>query len=200
MKDMGYTQSQGDHTLFIRHSKTGGVTALLVCVDDIIITGNDGQEQLRLKKHLAEEFEIKHLGKLKYFLGIEVAHSKQGIFISQQKYVFDLLQETGYIACQPVSTPIDLNQKIGAAEEDRPVDKGMYQCLVGRLIYLSHTRPDIAYALSVINQCTIPKKLTCRQSIEYCSISKEIREEVFCIEETQVFQWQHTQMLIMRGL
>ena len=148
----GYRQSQGDHTLFVKHSKTGGVTDLLVYVDDIIVTGNDENEQNLLKQCLTKEFEIKQLGRLKYFLGIEVAHSKQGIFISQQKYVTDLLKETGKLACKPADTPIDPNHKLGEALEDPMVDREMYQRLVGKLIYLSHTRPDIAYAVSVVSQ------------------------------------------------
>ena len=119
---------------------------------DIIVTGNDKMEKQILRQHLANEFEIKELGKLKYFLGIEVAHSRQGIFISQQKYVTDLLKETGKLGCKPASTPIDPNHKLGEAEGDTSVDREMYQRLVGKLIYLSHTRPDIAYAVSVISQ------------------------------------------------
>ena len=101
---------------------------------------------------LATKFEIKNLGRLKYFLGIEVAHSKKGIFISQQKYITDLLKETGKTACKPTSIPVDPNIKLGSAEEDIAVDKEMYQRLVGRLIYLSHTRPDIAFAVSLVSQ------------------------------------------------
>jgi hypothetical protein len=149
---MGYKQSQGDHTLFIKHSPSGGVTALLVYVDDIIVTRDDDKERQILSQCLAKEFKIKALGRLKYFLGIEVAHSRLGIFISPQKYVKDLLEETGKIVCKPKSTPIDLNLRLGKAEEDVAVDREMYQRLVGRLIYLSHTRLDIAYAISMISQ------------------------------------------------
>ena len=105
MKEFGYKQSQGDHTLFIKHFVVGGVTALLVYVDDIIVTRNDEREKHEVKQRLEKEFEIKEIGKLKYFLGIKVAYSTQGIFISQQKYVIDLLAETGKIRCKPVSTP-----------------------------------------------------------------------------------------------
>lgn len=104
---MGYNQSQGDHTLFINHSKLGGVTTLLVYVDDIIVIRNDLEEREALRCQLANEFEIKDLGKLKYFLGIEVAYSKRAIFISQHKYVLDLLKETGKLACKPVEMPIE---------------------------------------------------------------------------------------------
>ena len=116
------------------------------------MTGNDERENHEVKHRLPTEFEIKELGKLKYFLGIEVAYSTQGIFISQQKYVTDLLAETGKIGCKLVSSPMDPNHKFGEAKEEPVVDKRMYQRLVGRLIYLAHTRLDIAYSVSVISQ------------------------------------------------
>ena len=121
-------------------------------VDDIIVTGNDEKEKNTLKQCLAKEFEIKDLGKLKYFHGIEVAWSKQGIFISQQKYVIDLLRETGMMASKPVATAIKQNHKLNEALGEKKVNRKMYQRLVGRLIYLAHTRPDIAYSVSVISQ------------------------------------------------
>ena len=80
---MNYHQSQGDHTSFIKHNSSGKLTALIVYVDDIIVTRNDEGEIQRLKTYLSNEFEIKDLGSLKYFLEIEVARSKGGIFISQ---------------------------------------------------------------------------------------------------------------------
>ena len=148
----GYKQSQGNHTLFIKHSISGGVTSLIVYVDDIIVTGNDEKEKNTLKQCLAKEFEIKDLGKLKYFLGIEVARSKQGIFISQQKYVIDLLRETGMMDSKPIATPIEQNHRLSEVLGEKKVDRKMYQRLVGRLIYLAHTRLDIAYSVSVISQ------------------------------------------------
>ena len=95
---------------------------------------------------------MKNLGGLKYFLGIEVARSNQGIFLSQRKYILDLLSEVGLLECKPVDTPIVQNHKLGIYPDQKPADKGRYQRLVGKLIYLSHTRPDIAYAVSVVSQ------------------------------------------------
>lgn len=82
MKSMGFGQLQGDHTLFITKSSFNRITALIVYVDDIIVTEDDLEEIRKLKKKLAEEFEIRNLRKLKYFLGIEVAYSKNDILIS----------------------------------------------------------------------------------------------------------------------
>ena len=151
MKATEYRQSQGDHTLFIKQSTTGGVTALLVYVNDIIVMGNDEKEKQDLKQCLIKEFEIKELEKLKYFLGIEVSYSRQGIFVSQQKYVTNLLKETGKLGCKLTTTPIEANQKLGEAKEEPIVDKEMYQRLVGKLIYLAHTQPNIAYLVSMIS-------------------------------------------------
>jgi len=149
---MGYRQSHGDHTLFIKHSQEGKLTLHLVYVDDMIVAGDDEHEKQILKEKLAAQFEMKDLGKLKYFLGIEVAYSKKGIFISQQKYVIDLLKETGMINCKTTGVPIEQNRRIGSVEGSSTVNEGQYQRLVGKLIYLAHTRPDIAYVVSVVSQ------------------------------------------------
>ncbi|XP_038698474.1 uncharacterized mitochondrial protein AtMg00810-like [Tripterygium wilfordii] len=114
-------------------------------------SGNDPDEASQLKKYLAKEFEIKDLGRLKYFLGIEVARSPTGIFISQRKYILDLLKEIGMLGCKPTNTPIEASQKLMAGV-GRKVDKERYQRLVGRLIYLTHMRPDVTYAVSIVSQ------------------------------------------------
>ncbi|RVX03304.1 Retrovirus-related Pol polyprotein from transposon RE1 [Vitis vinifera] len=95
---------------------------------------------------------MKNLGGLQYFLGIEVARSKQGIFLSQRKYVLDILIEVGMLECKSVDTPIVQNHRLGEYSDQAPMDKGRYQRLVGKLIYLSHTRLDIAYVVSVVSQ------------------------------------------------
>ena len=151
MKKYGFQQSNADHTLFLKH-RHGKVTALIIYVDDMIITGNDEEEVSELQNRLASEFEMKSLGNLKYFLRIEVARSAQGIFLSQRKYVLDLLAEVGLLDCKPADTPIMQNHRLGEYPDQEPTDKEGYQRLVGKLIYLSHTRPDIAYSVSVVSR------------------------------------------------
>jgi hypothetical protein len=151
MRKYGFQQSNSDHTLFLKH-RLGKVTALIVYVDDMIITGDDAEEISRLQEQLSTEFEMKNLGGLKYFLGIEAARSRQGIFLSQIKYVLDLLSEVGLLECKPADTLIVPNHKLGEYTDQVPADKERYQRLVGKLIYLSHTCPDIAYAVSVVSQ------------------------------------------------
>src|SRR6266540_5801944 len=148
--NIGYGQCNGDHTLFYRHLK-GKITILAVYVDDIIITGDDKEEIARLKECLSKAFEVKDLGRLKYFLGIEVARSAEGIALSQRKYTLDLLNDAGMLGCRTAPTPIDQNYQLTAQSGDS-VDIERYQRLVGRLLYLCHTRPDIAFSVSVVSR------------------------------------------------
>ncbi len=89
---------------------------------------------------------------MKYFLGIEVYRSKRGIFINQKKYILDLLAEVGMLDCKPADTPIVTNHRLQTSLEGEPSDREKYQKLVGKLIYLSHTRPDIAYVVGVVSR------------------------------------------------
>ncbi|XP_019242504.1 PREDICTED: uncharacterized protein LOC109222629 [Nicotiana attenuata] len=91
--------------------------------------GDDKKEMSRLNKLLAHEFEIKDLGKLQYFIGIEVARSKRGIFISQRKYILDLLKETGMTGCKLAESPIESNHKLQSGVRES-VDKKRYQRLL----------------------------------------------------------------------
>jgi hypothetical protein len=148
--DMGYGQCNGDHTVFYKLTNQK-ITIQAVYVDDIIITGDDETELVRLKGSLSKAFEVKDLGQLKYFLGIEVARSAKGIVLTQRKYVLDLLNEIGMIQCRAAATLTDQYCKI-TAQSGELVEKENYQKLVGRLLYLCHTRPGIAYAVSIVSR------------------------------------------------
>ncbi|RDX58552.1 hypothetical protein CR513_62128, partial [Mucuna pruriens] len=118
-------QSQGDHTLFIKHFLDGKLILLLAYVDDMIIISDDKIAKLTLKEKLATQFEMKELGKLKYLFKIEVAYSKQDIFISQRKYVHDLLKEIGKLGWNTSGVPIEHNHRI-ECEESPTIEKSQY--------------------------------------------------------------------------
>ena len=130
MRAFGYRQSNWDHTLFLKH-RNGKVTTLIVYVDDMVVTGNNPPDQAALENYLSKEFEMKDLGSLKYFFGIEVLRCKFEIFLSQRKYVFDLLKETSMTGYKPVSTPLAEGMKLGINQNQGSIDKGRYQRLVG---------------------------------------------------------------------
>lgn len=114
-----------DHTLFHKRVDTD-ITLLIVYVDGMIVIGSNLYEIEELQYFLAKEFEMKDLGALKYFLGIEVSQSKHGLFLSQRKYTLDLLAETGNSACKPVDTPIEVNHGLSIYPDQIPTNKERY--------------------------------------------------------------------------
>lgn len=103
---LGFTQSQADHSLFV-HSDGDLFTASLVYVDDIVITGNDPGCDVSVKFVLDQKFGIKDLNYLKYFLGLEIARSDKGISLNQRKYALEVLKEARMIGCKPAKTPME---------------------------------------------------------------------------------------------
>ena len=124
----------------------------VVYVDDIVITGNDQDGITNLKQHLFKHFQTKDLGKLKYFLGIEVAQSSSGIAISQRKYALDILEETGMMGCRPIDTSMDPNVKLLPGQGEPLSNPERNRRLLGKLNYLTVTRPDISFPMSVVSQ------------------------------------------------
>ena len=84
-----------------------GLLVIVIYVDDLIITGDDKVQIANVKKVLGAEFDMKDLGELMYFLGIEVIRTSQGIWLLQRKYVLDMLQKYGMTTCKPMSTPLE---------------------------------------------------------------------------------------------
>ncbi|XP_019086329.1 PREDICTED: uncharacterized protein LOC109126889 [Camelina sativa] len=152
--ERGFRKSEAEHTLFTLPSDKG-IVVILVYVDDIIITGNDKVGIQDTKTFLKSVFDIKDLGELKYFLGIEVYRSDEGLFLSQRKYALDLLSETGKLGSKAVPTPLEENYKAGGKGELDATpfeDVKQYRRLVGKLIYLTITRPDICFAVNQVSQ------------------------------------------------
>lgn len=148
---IGFSQSKADHSLFI-WDKNGTYIAILIYVDDVIITGNNIERIQQIKAQLDNAFSIKDLGQLKYFLGIEVAKTENGLVLSQRKYVLDILQDSGMLGCKPSKFPIEQNVKLDRGENEKKVDSRQYRRLVGRLLYLQATRPDITYSVNILSQ------------------------------------------------
>ena len=121
-------------------------------MDDIILTGNDKEEIARIKQALNQTFKIKDLRDLRYFLGIEVARSKKGIMVNQRKYALELLTDAGLLACKLALTPIDNHEKYSSTGNVPFTDIQAYKRLIGRLMYLTNTRPDITFYVQQLSQ------------------------------------------------
>ena len=126
--------------------------ALLVYVDDVLLASDNILEIKRLKTFLDAKFTIEDLGPLKYFLGLEVARSKTGISLCQRKYILDILEDTGLIGSKPVVVPMEFTLKLSANDTNFYEDPSGFRRLIGRLLYLTLTRPDLAYSVQVLNQ------------------------------------------------
>ncbi|KAK2391726.1 putative mitochondrial protein [Trifolium repens] len=148
---IGYKHSLADYSLFTK-STDSSFTALLIYVDDIVLSGNDISEIKSVKTFLNDCFKIKDLGTLRYFLGIEVARSSKGIMINQRKYTLELLEDSGQLATKPSKTPYDSSLKLDCTDSPFFEDESQYRRLIGRLLYLTTTRPDIAFAVQQLSQ------------------------------------------------
>ncbi|XP_057252225.1 retrovirus-related Pol polyprotein from transposon RE1 [Beta vulgaris subsp. vulgaris] len=151
LKTYGFCQSYSDYSLFT-YTKSGVQINVLVYVDDLILSGNDSAAIQAFKDYLGTCFHMKDLGVLKYFLGLEVARSSSGIFLCQRKYALDIVAESGLLGSKPAATPIEQNHHFGRDDGPLLADPEPYRRLMGRLIYLAVTRPDLTYAVHVLSQ------------------------------------------------
>uniref|UniRef100_A0A2N9H2Q3 Integrase catalytic domain-containing protein n=1 Tax=Fagus sylvatica TaxID=28930 RepID=A0A2N9H2Q3_FAGSY len=147
----GFSSSSHDTALFIRRSDKGMIL-LLLYVDDMIITGDDHSGISDFKLFLHQQFEMKDLGHLSYFLGLEVSSDSTGYYLSQAKYASDLLSRAGLTDTKVVSTPLEMNARLTPLDGTPLCDATLYRQLVGSLVYLTVTRPDIAHAVHLVSQ------------------------------------------------
>ncbi|WVZ20696.1 hypothetical protein V8G54_008018 [Vigna mungo] len=147
----GFSQSSADHSLFIYHSSNSFI-ALLVYVDDIVLTGDNMQAINDVKQFLHHKFSIKDLGSLEFFLGFEVARSQQGLVLNQRKYCLEILSEFGLTGCKPATSPSNPTVKLTDDEGALVSDPTAYRRLIGKLQYLTNTRPDISFAVQQVSQ------------------------------------------------
>ncbi|GKA11892.1 ribonuclease H-like domain-containing protein [Tanacetum coccineum] len=154
LAEHGFEQSKFDYSLYTKHI-SGMFIALLVYVDDIVITGSDIDGINEYKLFLSTKFLIKDLGSLKYFLGIEIIENDLGLCMTQRKYCMELLHKYGLLAARPVDIPLPENTILSCDETENDkyhFDFTTYQKLVRKLIYLTNTRPDISYDVHCLSQ------------------------------------------------
>ncbi|KAK1642839.1 hypothetical protein QYE76_060644 [Lolium multiflorum] len=150
---LGFIASKSDMSLFI-YRKFNVSIYMLIYVDDIIVASSSQAATDALLKDLHQEFALKDLGDLRYFLGIEVTPVSHGLVLNQAKYAQDLLTRVGMVNCQGMPTPLSSSEKISAHQGDPlgPDDSSKYRSIVGALQYLTLTRPDISYAVNKVCQ------------------------------------------------
>ena len=148
---MGYTASPYDSVLFLRCTDKG-IILLLLYVDDMIITGDDFNGIQELTDFLNQQFEMKDFKHLSYFLGLKIIHSTDSLYITQVKYASELLSRVGLTDSKSIDTPNELNAHLTPLGGKLLSNPSLYRRLVGNLVYLIVTRPNISYAIHQVSQ------------------------------------------------
>ena len=124
----------------------------ILYVDDLIITSSHEERISHTQELLSREFEMTDLGLMHFCLGIEVWQGPDNIFISRTKYVREILKAFRMTECKDVGTPMEVDLKLSVEDTSAVVDERLYRKLVGSLIFLCNTRPDINFAVGVLSR------------------------------------------------
>jgi len=151
LTDHGFQRSPSDANLYIKHIGDD-IMFVVVYVDDLIITSSSTHLIHGIKQHLCSTFDITDLGLLHYCLGVEVWQTENNIFPSQSKYARNLVDRFRMQDCKPATTPMEPGLKFSAQSSSPLVDETLFRQLVGSLIHLTATRPDINFVVSYISR------------------------------------------------
>ena len=146
----GFRRSLADPNLYI-YRKDGMVTLVILYVDNLVLIGGRADHIAATKAALTSPFEMTDLGLLRFFPGLEVLKTQRGMFISQQRYVFELLEAFGMEDARPISSPIYPNAKLSAYDSSEHADSNQYRKLVGSLIWLLNTRLDLSFSVGLLS-------------------------------------------------
>jgi histone deacetylase 1/2 len=153
LQQLGFVPSKGDTSLFL-YNKANIMIFVLIYVDDIIVTSSSDKAISALLHDLNDDFALKDLGDLHYFLGIEVTKTRNGLLLTQEKYASDLLTKVGMKHCTISPMPLSSVDKLSLTEGSPlgPDDSSQYRSIVGALQYLTLTRPDISFSVNKVCQ------------------------------------------------
>lgn len=166
LKALGFYRCQREAAVYLRtHSSNKLVVG--VYVDDMIVAGSDLQEVERFKEEMKSKFEMTDLGKLSYYLGIEVVQEEEGIFIKQSAYAMKVVKLAGLEDGNDAKIPMEPGLKLGKLQSENDVDQTEYRKLVGSLRYLTHTRPDLLYAVGYLSRFMQTPKLEHYKAIKH---------------------------------
>lgn len=150
---LGFVRSLADYTIFTHHQSSMFIVAVLY-VDDILLTGNHMTFITSVKASLHTKFSIKDLGQARYYLGLEISRNDTGLVLSQQKFILDMLSSTRLLNSKPLSIPLDQNIKLYDSVKSGALiqNPSLYRSLVGKLLYLTFTHPDINFVVHLLSQ------------------------------------------------
>ncbi|KAH9780087.1 Integrase catalytic domain-containing protein [Citrus sinensis] len=141
-----FSMGKADTTLFVKHNNQG-ILIVQIYVDDIIFGSTNELLCKEFSSCMSKEFEMSMMRELKYFLGLQIKQNEEGIFINQAKYVKDLLKRFGIDDSKTKNTPMSTTTKLDKDEKGKEVDIKMYRGMIGSLLYLTASRPDIMFSV-----------------------------------------------------
>jgi hypothetical protein len=147
---LGFSKSHADPNLYYKVMNNSPVI-LLLYVDDLFITCEESLI-IQCKKDLASKFYMKDLCLMHYYLGLEVWQKRGEVFLGQGKYAIKILQNFGMMDCKSMDTPMNTDIRKVKVPDSDPVDPSLYRQLIGSLMYLVNTRPDICFAVNTLSQ------------------------------------------------
>ncbi|XP_070675841.1 uncharacterized mitochondrial protein AtMg00810-like [Malus domestica] len=148
----GFQKSPSEATLYTKTESNNKTLIVSIYVDDVVYTGNDATMIEEFKEEMMKRYEMTDLGLLHHFLGIGVIQEANNIFIHQRKYAETLLEKFGLKGCKPVSTPLIANEKLKKDDGNESADASLYKSIVGSLLYLTATRPDLIFSASLLSR------------------------------------------------
>lgn len=125
---------------------------MVVYVEDLLVTRSSLERIMAFKEEMSMKFEMSDLGKLTYYLGLEVEQHEGGITLRQDRYANKILEETRMDECNAVNIPMDAGLKLSKAQKERSVDEKDYRRTIGCLRYLLHSRSDLSYWVGVLSR------------------------------------------------
>ena len=151
LQQQGFKKGVAGSNLYIKMNEDK-LLVTLVYVDDLIFASNNDDMSHELSQNMSKEFEISIIGELSHFLGLQVSQTTTGMFISQAKYLKDMLKRYGMEDCAPMSTPITTNCKLSKNDDSPLVDETHYRSIIGALLYLTATRLDIMEVVGMVGR------------------------------------------------
>lgn len=145
----GFHRSPSEATLYIKATEAG-ILIVSLYVDYIIYTGSSTTLMDEFKEEIMGKYEMSDLGLLHHFLGLGVIQTEGCIFLHQKKYARTLLEKFGLKECKPVATPLATNERLSKEDGSEIADESLYRKIVGSLLYLTATRPDIMFVASLL--------------------------------------------------
>ncbi|GKC12172.1 putative ribonuclease H-like domain-containing protein, partial [Tanacetum coccineum] len=157
--DNGFHRGQIDKTLFIRRHKDD-ILLVQVYVDDIIFGSTKKEMSIEFEKLMHDKFQMSSMGELSFFLGLQVKQESDGIFISQDKYVAEILKKFDFASVKTASTPMETNKPLIKDEEAENIDVHLYRSMIASLMYLTTSRPDIMFAICACARFQVTPKIS----------------------------------------